>query len=386
MNILTDILSLIQRGKFATVAGKDDVVVLGMWNEKPEMTGVASPIPYKSVKLIKIKDLASSENCEYINVPASAAAGTVGVFQKEALDAATGKCTVSFRSLKSMSTNLTLALSSDDDYIEITTEGEPNTGANVGSGLGIFRDKVGETLNFKKLKAGNKITISGATDNELTITASNTTYTYASAVSGSNVDLKLTGSDASLSNVKLVAGTNITLTDNGSSEVTIASSGGGGAMSTFLIGGDSGSFQNVYDGNSVDISGGFAIDTIGTSPTTVSVSWNKTQALGYAHYVSNLSQANANAPTEVVLENNTTRTLTWSYVGAGQYRAVFSTALVDIDKVTFDISPHFKSGPSGVDIVASSVTGFTVQTFVPSTGTVTDSILSNTTLTFKIYP
>ena len=142
----------------------------------------------------------------------------------------------------------------------------------------------------------------------------------------------------------------------------------------------------VYDGNSVDISGGFAIDTIGTSPTTVSVSWNKTQALGYAHYVSNLSQANANAPTEVVLENNTTRTLTWSYVGAGQYRAVFSTALVDIDKVTFDISPHFKSGPSGVDIVASSVTGFTVQTFVPSTGTVTDSILSNTTLTFKIYP
>ena len=45
MNILTDILSLIQRGKFATVAGKDDVVVLGMWNEKPEMTGVASPIP-----------------------------------------------------------------------------------------------------------------------------------------------------------------------------------------------------------------------------------------------------------------------------------------------------------------------------------------------------
>ena len=56
MNILTDILSLIKRGKFTDVASNDDVIVLGMWNEKPEMTGVASPIPYKSVKLIKVKE------------------------------------------------------------------------------------------------------------------------------------------------------------------------------------------------------------------------------------------------------------------------------------------------------------------------------------------
>ncbi len=53
MNILTDILSLIRQGKFSKLAEKDDVLVLGKWNEQPDMTGVASPIPYKAVKLIK---------------------------------------------------------------------------------------------------------------------------------------------------------------------------------------------------------------------------------------------------------------------------------------------------------------------------------------------
>jgi len=56
MNILTDILSLIRRGVFVKNASPDDVIVLGV-NEQPDMTGVASPIPYKSVKLIRIKDL-----------------------------------------------------------------------------------------------------------------------------------------------------------------------------------------------------------------------------------------------------------------------------------------------------------------------------------------
>ena len=56
MNILTDILSLIKRGVFVKTASPNDVIVLGV-NEQPDMTGVASPIPYRSVKLIRIKDL-----------------------------------------------------------------------------------------------------------------------------------------------------------------------------------------------------------------------------------------------------------------------------------------------------------------------------------------
>tara|TARA_R110001592_G_scaffold191542_9_gene437888 strand:- start:15596 stop:16192 length:597 start_codon:yes stop_codon:yes gene_type:complete len=164
MNILTDILSLIRRSKFTDVAGNDDVIVLGMWNEKPEMTGVASPIPYKSVKLIKVKDLAKSENCDYLNVPADVQFKGAGVFQKNVIDPITKKCTVSFRSLKSMSTNLTIEASSDDDFVELTTLGEPNTGQNLGSGKAVYSGKVGETLQFKSLSGSGIELNSTATD------------------------------------------------------------------------------------------------------------------------------------------------------------------------------------------------------------------------------
>ena len=66
--------------------------------------------------------------------------------------------------------------------------------------------------------------------NEITISASDTTYAYSSSQSGVNVDLKLNGSDGSVGNVKLVAGNNITLVDSGANEVTITAAGGGGGL------------------------------------------------------------------------------------------------------------------------------------------------------------
>ena len=130
MNILTDVLSLIRRSVFAKKADLDDVLILGT-NEEPDMTGVASPIPYKSIKVIKVRDFkVAAENCNHANSPADPAAGTAQVYQKTESSEVTETCTVFFRSLKSLSSNLTLATSSDDNYIEITTEGEPNTAAN----------------------------------------------------------------------------------------------------------------------------------------------------------------------------------------------------------------------------------------------------------------
>jgi len=174
MNILTDVLSLIRRSVYAKKAGLDDVLVLGV-NEEPDMTGVASPIPYKSIKVIKVRDLnVAAEHCDHANSPANPAAGTAGVYQKTVVDPTTQVCTVFYRSLKSMSKNLTLAVSSDDDYIEITTLGEPNLAANVGSGKEVWKDKVGETLNFRTLVEGTNITIGQSAD-ELTI---NNTYNW----------------------------------------------------------------------------------------------------------------------------------------------------------------------------------------------------------------
>ena len=164
MNILTDILSLIRRGVFTKLAEKDDVLVLGKWNETPDMTGVASPIPYKAVKLIKVSDFKiAAEHCNHANSPIVPIGVTAGLHQKTVSDETTEECTVYFRTLKSLSSNLTLAVSTDDDYVEITTEGEPNTAANVGNGFGIYKNKVGETLNLKSI-VGTGVNITETND------------------------------------------------------------------------------------------------------------------------------------------------------------------------------------------------------------------------------
>ena len=174
MNILTDVLSLIRRSVFAKTAGLDDVLVLGV-NEEPNMTGVASPIPYKSIKVIKVRDFkVAAEHCDHANSPAIPAAGTGQVYQKTVVDPTTQKCTVFYRSLKSMSSNLTLATSTDDDYIEITTTGQPNLAANFpvgGSGTGVWKDKIGETLNFRKLIAGSNVTLATTGAGEIEISS-----------------------------------------------------------------------------------------------------------------------------------------------------------------------------------------------------------------------
>jgi hypothetical protein len=152
MNILTDVLSLIRRGVFVKQAQPDDVIVIGV-NEQPDMTGVASPIPYKSVKLIKVKDLKIAPAfCDNENTYYYPEAGVIGPFKEQIIDPVTNVCTNYFRSFMSLSPNLLINESIDGDLIELTTTGEPNTAANLGTGTGLYASKVGETLNFKSLK------------------------------------------------------------------------------------------------------------------------------------------------------------------------------------------------------------------------------------------
>ena len=225
MNILTDILSLIRQGKYSKVAEKDDVLVLGKWNETPDMTGVASPIPYKAVKLIKISDFKiEGKGCINLNTPLVPKGDTATVYQKTVNDEETGECTVLFRTLKSMSSNLSLALSSDDDYVEIDTLGEPNTGLNVGSGAGIWKDKLGETLRFRSLVQGSNMTI-GASENEITLSSINTTYALTSepGTGGGlqHVRLRLTASDGTSESVKIQATGAVSIVDAGNNTITL---------------------------------------------------------------------------------------------------------------------------------------------------------------------
>jgi hypothetical protein len=152
MNILTDILSLIRRGVFVKQANPDDVFVIGV-NEQPDMTGVASPIPYKSVKLIKVKDLKIAPAfCDNENTLYYPESGVIGPFKEQIIDPVTNVCTNYFRSFISLGPNLLINESVDSDLIEFTTTGEPNLATNIGTGTGLYASKVGEVLNFKSLK------------------------------------------------------------------------------------------------------------------------------------------------------------------------------------------------------------------------------------------
>lgn len=113
MNILTDILSLIKRKKFVDQAKPNDVLVLGI-NEEPEIEGIASPVPYKDVKLIKVSDFISAGSVDAENVPIGAS--EAGCFKDKVTDPVTGEATLNFRRLKSLSLDLTIQ--ENGDYIE----------------------------------------------------------------------------------------------------------------------------------------------------------------------------------------------------------------------------------------------------------------------------
>jgi len=121
MNILTDILSLIKRKKFVSQAKSNDVLVLGI-NEEPEIEGIASPVPYKDVKLIKVSDFLSAGSVEAENVPIGAS--EAGCFKDKVTDPVTGDVTLNFRRLKSLSLDLTIT--ENGDYVEFDLE--PDTG------------------------------------------------------------------------------------------------------------------------------------------------------------------------------------------------------------------------------------------------------------------
>jgi len=149
MNILTDILSLIRRKKYVDTVKPDDVLVVGI-HEEPDMLGIASPVPYKSVKLIKVEDLVvTSQGCIHVNVPDPSS--FAGIY-KNTTTVGTD-CFVNLRRLKSLSPNLTIV--ENGDFIDIDTTAEANSGINVGGEAEVYKDMLGEVLRFRTLTSSD---------------------------------------------------------------------------------------------------------------------------------------------------------------------------------------------------------------------------------------
>lgn len=152
-NILTDIMGFFKRKKYETDPKDHDVLVIGV-HDKPDMTGIASPIPPKDARLITVKDL--RDPCERSNWPREAS--EAGVFLGKTIIPAEdptqeSSCYYAFRRLKSL--NLNLTIEENGSYVEFDTTAEENKAQNVGSGQGIYKDKTGETLNFRSLTSSD---------------------------------------------------------------------------------------------------------------------------------------------------------------------------------------------------------------------------------------
>ena len=379
MNILTDILSLIRQGVFSKIAEKNDVLVLGKWNETPDMTGVASPIPYKAVKLIKVSDFKiAAEHCGYKNSPIIPIGDTAGVYQKTVVDETTEECTVYFRKLKSLSSNLTLALSADDDYIEITTEGEPNTAANVGTGTGLWKNKVGETLNFKSLLPGNNITITENV-NEISISSSASSITLADNV-GTGFGIYKDKVGETLNFKSLISSDNSIVITETTNEINLASTNSGAnfglvyqiPITNALV--DNFNYDSgfTYDGsrllaegtgtNSVSI----GTDTVGSGDGSIAIGRHSTATaqgaivMGYHTASQTNSVANSfelawNGSTRFKLGNTVPLTYTWEDSATNTSVEVARFNRTSTSTPTDNIGSYIAMGVKGADATISDL-------------------------------
>lgn len=147
-----------------------------------------------------------------------------GVFaQKSLVD-------LQFKSIKA-GTNVSVTATSTEITINATGgAGEINTASNLGTGTGVFAQKSSVDLQFKTIIAGTNVSLS-STSTEITINATGggTGEVNTASNVGSGAGLYKEKVSVDLRFRTLVAGTNVTITP-GTDEIQISASGGGATV------------------------------------------------------------------------------------------------------------------------------------------------------------
>jgi len=143
--------------------------------------------------------------------------------------------------------------------VTISSTGEANTASNVGTTgvntAGVFKAKSGVDLQMRRIIAGANVSVTENT-NDITIAAtagSGETNTASNASAGTGTGLLFKGKvGVDLVFKKLLAGSGVTLT-NGTDDVTIAATGGGGGHETQILSFDSGNIVVKASGTTADL-------------------------------------------------------------------------------------------------------------------------------------
>ena len=113
----------------------------------------------------------------------------------------------------------------------------------------------GDSGSSQDIASGNTATIAGGTGIGTVASATDTLTVNLS-------DTSVTPGTYTLATIQV----------NQQGQITSASSGSSGSMSSWILSGDSGSNQTISDGNTVDIAGGTRISTVASSTDTLTVS------------------------------------------------------------------------------------------------------------------